>query len=64
MYAIRSYYALIVDVRTKGEFMSGAFPNAINIPLDDIMQNKFDLGSNPAREIVVYCASGASYNFV
>jgi len=50
---------LIVDVRTKGEFMSGAFPNAINIPLDDIMQNKFDLGSNPAREIVVYCASGA-----
>ncbi len=50
---------LIVDVRTQGEFMSGAFPNAINIPLDDIMQNNADLGSNPNREIVVYCASGA-----
>ncbi len=50
---------LIVDVRTQGEFMSGAFPNAINIPLDDIMRNNADLGPNPNREIVVYCASGA-----
>ncbi len=50
---------LIVDVRTVGEYRSGAFPNAVNIPLDDIMQNKVDLGSNPNREIVVYCASGA-----
>ncbi len=50
---------LIVDVRTEGEYRSGAFPNAVNIPLDDIMQNKVDLGSNPNREIVVYCASGA-----
>ncbi len=50
---------LIVDVRTEGEYRSGAFPNAVNIPLDDIMQNKVDLGRNPSREIVVYCASGA-----
>ncbi len=50
---------LIVDVRTEGEYMSGAFPNAVNIPLDDIMQNNVDLGSNPGREIIVYCASGA-----
>jgi NADPH-dependent 2,4-dienoyl-CoA reductase/sulfur reductase-like enzyme/rhodanese-related sulfurtransferase len=50
---------LVIDVRTSGEFMSGAFPNALNIPLDDMMAGKADLGENRDREIVVYCASGA-----
>jgi rhodanese-related sulfurtransferase len=50
---------LVIDVRTPGEFRSGAFPNALNIPLDDIMSGKADLGSNPNREIIVYCATGA-----
>ncbi len=50
---------LVIDVRTPGEFRSGAFPNALNIPLDDLMSGKVDLGSNPDREIIVYCASGA-----
>ncbi|MBS2100230.1 FAD-dependent oxidoreductase [Carboxylicivirga linearis] len=50
---------LVVDVRTPGEFMSGAFPDAVNIPLDDIMSGKGDLGENTDREIIVYCASGA-----
>ncbi len=51
--------SVIVDVRTRGEFAGGAFPNAVNIPLDDIMANKADLGSNVNREILVYCATGA-----
>ena len=50
---------IIVDVRTKPEYMSGAFPNAVNIPLDDIMANNADFGDDPEREIIVYCASGA-----
>jgi NADPH-dependent 2,4-dienoyl-CoA reductase/sulfur reductase-like enzyme/rhodanese-related sulfurtransferase len=50
---------LVIDVRTKGEFMSGAFPNALNIPLDDMMSGQIDLGNNLDREIIVYCASGA-----
>jgi NADPH-dependent 2,4-dienoyl-CoA reductase/sulfur reductase-like enzyme/rhodanese-related sulfurtransferase len=50
---------LVIDVRTPGEFRSGAFPNAINIPLDDMMSGKGELGDNPDREIIVYCASGA-----
>jgi NADPH-dependent 2,4-dienoyl-CoA reductase/sulfur reductase-like enzyme/rhodanese-related sulfurtransferase len=50
---------LVVDVRTKGEFAGGAYPNAINIPLDDLMSNSSDLGDNTEREIIVYCASGA-----
>lgn len=50
---------LIVDVRTPGEFLSGAVPGAVNISLDDIMGGSFDLGENMEREIIVYCASGA-----
>jgi rhodanese-related sulfurtransferase len=50
---------LVIDVRTRGEFMSGAFPNALNIPLDDMMAGNMDLGENKDREIIVYCASGA-----
>lgn len=50
---------IIIDVRTGGEFMAGAVPGAINISLDDIMQNNFNLGTDFSREIIVYCASGA-----
>jgi rhodanese-related sulfurtransferase len=50
---------LVVDVRTPGEFMSGAFPDAINIPLDEIMSGGGELGTHMDREIVVYCATGA-----
>ncbi len=50
---------LVVDVRTTEEFEDGAYPDAINIPLDEIMDRLDELGSNAAREIVVYCASGA-----
>lgn len=49
---------LIVDVRTEQEFMGGAFPGAINIPLDELQFRIEELGSH-AREITVYCASGA-----
>lgn len=50
---------IIVDVRTKGEFRSGAVPNAINIPLDEIEERYTEMGKNPEREIIVYCATGA-----
>lgn len=50
---------IVVDVRTEEEFEYGAYPEAVNIPLDELMQRYEELGNNPAREIVVYCASGA-----
>lgn len=50
---------LIVDVRTPEEFEDGAYPGAVNIPLDDLMDRLSELGDNYARELVVYCASGA-----
>ncbi len=50
---------LVVDVRTRGEFMGGAYSDAVNISLDEIMSGGGDFGDNMDREIVVYCASGA-----
>ncbi|MDA3928085.1 MAG: FAD-dependent oxidoreductase [Prolixibacteraceae bacterium] len=50
---------VVIDVRTPDEFAYGAYPDAINIPLDDLMHRFEELGKNASREIVVYCASGA-----
>lgn len=50
---------LIVDVRTHEEFRGGAYPGAVNIPLDEISFSKEKLGNSMSREIIVYCASGA-----
>jgi NADPH-dependent 2,4-dienoyl-CoA reductase/sulfur reductase-like enzyme/rhodanese-related sulfurtransferase len=50
---------IVVDVRTPEEFEDGAYPDAINIPLDELMERLDELGDNASREIVVYCASGA-----
>ena len=49
---------LVIDVRTIQEFKSGAYPGAINIPLDELHDQINQLGSQN-REIVVYCATGA-----
>lgn len=50
---------LIVDVRTPEEFNAGAVPEAINIPMDELMRRHEELGNNFDRKIIVYCASGA-----
>jgi NADPH-dependent 2,4-dienoyl-CoA reductase/sulfur reductase-like enzyme/rhodanese-related sulfurtransferase len=49
---------LIVDVRTPDEFITGAYPDAVNIPLDQLQSRVAELG-NKDREITLYCASGA-----
>jgi len=49
--------AVVVDVRTKGEFASGAYPKAKNIPLVSLADRLAELPKN--KPIVVYCASGA-----
>ena len=49
--------ATLVDVRTSVEYNSEHFPNAINIPLDQVAQriNEFKEMQKP---IVAYCRSG------
>jgi phage shock protein E len=49
--------AKIIDVRTPEEFAEGAYPGAINIPLNEIPAKMNELGpkDNP---YIIYCASG------
>ena len=49
--------ALILDVRTPGEFASGGYPKARNIPLQSLGAQLEKLGAK-TQSIVVYCASG------
>ena len=56
--SISSSGKLLVDVRTSEEFVMGAHPDAVNIPLDDIEQSIEKFGDKN-REIILYCASGA-----
>lgn len=55
----KSNTPLLVDVRTPGEFKSGAVDGAVNIPLDELQRRYKELGDDFSREITVYCASGA-----
>jgi len=50
---------LIIDVRTQEEFSYGAFPGAINIPLDELEHQTDKLENSKERPIILYCASGA-----
>jgi phage shock protein E len=50
--------ALILDVRTEGEFGSGHVPGAVNIPHDELASRLSELGSSTDRPVVVYCRSG------
>lgn len=50
--------ALLVDVRSPGEFGSGHIEGAKNIPVSDLAARMGELGSDRAKPIVVYCASG------
>ncbi|NNE16951.1 MAG: rhodanese-like domain-containing protein [Myxococcales bacterium] len=50
--------AMLVDVRSPGEFSGGHIEGAINIPIQDLAGRAEDLGDK-SGEIVLYCQSGA-----
>jgi rhodanese-related sulfurtransferase len=50
--------ALILDVRTQGEFDAGHVPGAMNISHDELATRLSELDSSKNRPIVVYCRSG------
>jgi Rhodanese-related sulfurtransferase len=50
--------AMVVDVRTAEEFREEHYPNALNIPIDQIRQRLVEFGEKSAS-IVVYCATGS-----
>lgn len=49
--------AKIIDVRSRGEFSTGHYKGAINIPLDELSGKIATLGKK-GDPIIVYCASG------
>ncbi len=50
--------AAIVDVRTPDEFADEHYPNARNIPVNQIQARMGEIGPKDAP-VVLYCASGA-----
>jgi len=48
--------ALVVDVRSPGEYSMGAVPGSKNIPVSDLPRRLKEL--EPTQSIVVCCASG------
>lgn len=51
--------AVVIDVRTEGEFSSGAAPRAINIPLGQERQALPANNISVDKPVLLYCASGA-----
>jgi len=51
--------ALVVDVRTPGEFNSGHLQNAKLIPINQVSARINEFGADKNRPIVVYCKSGS-----
>ncbi len=50
--------ALVLDVRSVDEYEDDHYPDALNIPLDQLQGRMAELGDKD-RAIVVYCLSGA-----
>ena len=48
--------AVVVDVRSPGEFAQGHVAGAVNLPVDQLPARLAELP--PDRMVVVYCASG------
>jgi phage shock protein E len=49
--------AIIIDVRTKGEFQGGHIRNSINIPLSNLQGSLSKLKKN--KPVITCCASGS-----
>jgi len=50
--------ALLVDVRSPGEFNQGHLPDAKLIPVGDVESRIAEFGDDKNRPIVVYCKAG------
>lgn len=52
--------AMLLDVRTEGEFANGTIPGAVNVPLDELRERMDEVPTD--RDIVVFCAVGQRGN--
>ena len=49
---------VIVDVRSEGEYASGAIDGALNHPVQGLPGTLLDMGVELDEEVIVYCRSG------
>jgi rhodanese-related sulfurtransferase len=56
--ALKDQGAVIIDVRTAGEFQSGHIKGAINIPVDSIRSKINDI-KKKSKPVITCCRSGA-----
>lgn len=50
--------ALLLDVRTAGEFVAGHLPHAVNMPLEEIESEIEQLAQSKDRVLLLHCQSG------
>lgn len=50
--------AAIVDVRSVDEFEDGHYPNAVNVPVNEIIERAEEIGPKD-KPVVVYCETGS-----
>lgn len=50
--------ALLLDVRSPGEFSEAHLPGAVNVPVQELESTMASLPADRSRKIVVYCRSG------
>ncbi len=50
--------ALLIDVRTAGEFTQGHIDGALNIPWEQTENLMAAIGTDKQRPVIVYCRSG------
>lgn len=50
--------AVVIDVRTAAEFVTGHVPDSINIPRDKLKERVAELEKFKGRPLILNCASG------
>jgi phage shock protein E len=55
---VREQHALLLDVRSPGEFAGDHLEGAINIPVGDLEARLGELADKKTEPIIVYCRSG------
>lgn len=50
--------ALVIDVRTEGEFAAGSIPGVTNVPLDRLEKEIAALAPDRDKPILLHCLSG------